>query len=262
MPIPLVARPNTAIPNTTIDASDFNEDLDTAFDAIEAITRAVNTATGSKASLNDRLSVAMNADGTLKTNVGGSEWIPGPAPTYVSGTSFTVAGDQTDLYSRNRQVRMDGSTVLGVKSSAYADGVTTVTTFTSGVPNPVSAVEHSIHADADVRTVHLAGCVGGQGMTILAGYLETLARIKVLVPTGKRLYLRRITAYSEDTDIRWKVDDWTSTASVVDEAAAEMILLENSGADTFYLVSLIAENTGADTTLEGYESWHLTLTVE
>lgn len=57
------------------------------------------------------------------------QWIAGPAPTYISATSFTLVGDQTSTFHVGRRVKTtnSGGTVYGtITVSAYAV-VTTVT---------------------------------------------------------------------------------------------------------------------------------------
>ena len=60
-----------------------------------------------------------------------AEWLDlGHSPVYVSGTSFTVAGDQTEFYHAGRRVRASGTTpftVFGTISGASFASETTVT---------------------------------------------------------------------------------------------------------------------------------------
>lgn len=58
-----------------------------------------------------------------------SEWVLGSTPTYVSSTSFTVAGDQTTIYMAGRRIKAlitAGTAYSSVASSSYGAGVTTV----------------------------------------------------------------------------------------------------------------------------------------
>lgn len=65
-------------------------------------------------------------DVSLQTGV---EWLSGPAPTFVSTTSFTVAGDQTLIFTKGRRVRTTntGGTVYSTITNVSFAGVTTVT---------------------------------------------------------------------------------------------------------------------------------------
>ncbi|PVX77160.1 hypothetical protein [Paraburkholderia unamae] len=78
-------------------------------------------------SVNDSARAMMAA---IATWFASAEWInPALTPTYVSGTQFTVAGNQTSLYAVGRRVRTfnTGGTLYGtVTASAYST-VTTVT---------------------------------------------------------------------------------------------------------------------------------------
>lgn len=107
----------------------------------------VVAARGSKTSLDGRLDVSMNEDGTMKSSItAGNEWIdPSLTPTYISASSFTVTGNQTDIYTwgRRLKVTISGSPVYcTVKSSAYTS-VTTVTIFETNLTSGMTKVEHS-----------------------------------------------------------------------------------------------------------------------
>jgi microcystin-dependent protein len=66
--------------------------------------------------------------------VGGSaaattEWVTGPTPTYVSATTFTVAGNQTTVFVPQRRIQatVTAGVVYGsVASSSFGGGITTV----------------------------------------------------------------------------------------------------------------------------------------
>jgi hypothetical protein len=58
-----------------------------------------------------------------------SEWISGPTPTYVSGTSFTLAGDQTPTFTIGRRVKTtnSGGTVYSTITNSVFGALTTIT---------------------------------------------------------------------------------------------------------------------------------------
>lgn len=59
-----------------------------------------------------------------------SEWIQGPTPTFVSGTSFTLSGDQTGTFTFQRRIKSinTGGTIYSTISAAtFGGGITTVT---------------------------------------------------------------------------------------------------------------------------------------
>jgi hypothetical protein len=94
----------------------------------------------------------MNADGTFKNMSGvtaGGQWInAGLEPTYVDNNTFTVAGDQTDIFVALRRVKvgLSASTVYAeVSSSAYSagTGLTTVNITGTALTDPLTTIEHS-----------------------------------------------------------------------------------------------------------------------
>jgi hypothetical protein len=60
----------------------------------------------------------------------GAEWVPGPVPTFINGTSFAMSGDQTATFQVGRRVKTTNSpagTVYGqILSAGFATGSTTV----------------------------------------------------------------------------------------------------------------------------------------
>jgi len=108
-------------------------------------------ARGSKSSLDQRLDVTMNEDGTLKasTTLNPSEWfaLSGHTFTYVSGTSFTVDGDQTDIYKPTRRIKANltgGAVYSEVVSASYGAPNTTVVIKDAVLTNTLTTVEHSL----------------------------------------------------------------------------------------------------------------------
>ncbi len=93
-------------------------------------TTEIVTARGSTDSVNSRLSVALNQNGSIKLSTLNNKWINnGDTPTFVTGTSFTVPNDRTKVYIGGVQLRF---TVAGnfvyapVASSSFNAGVTTI----------------------------------------------------------------------------------------------------------------------------------------
>lgn len=68
----------------------------------------LRSARGTAASLDARLDVALNEDGTLKGNAPASDWWTAEADsvTRVDATHFSVAGDKTAIYTPRRAVRL------------------------------------------------------------------------------------------------------------------------------------------------------------
>jgi hypothetical protein len=99
--------------------------------AMSAVTREVQDARGSAATLEARLDVAMNQDGTLKTNTPvGGWWTPEPDPVErLSDNQFTILGDRRQVYAKRRAVMLeqDDDAVSWVFAVAYQGGATIVT---------------------------------------------------------------------------------------------------------------------------------------
>lgn len=87
------------------------------------------------------------------------QWVSGAAPTYVSATSFTLAGDQTSIYHVGRRLKTtnSGGTIYSTITASAFGAVTTITvandsgTLDSGLSavsySIVSAINPSIDAD-------------------------------------------------------------------------------------------------------------------
>lgn len=101
----------------------------------------------------DNVSVINDATVTL------DQWISGPAPTYVSATSFTLVGDQTSTFHVGRRLKTtnSGGTIYSTITASAFGAVTTITvandsgTLDSGLSavsySLTSAVNTSIDAD-------------------------------------------------------------------------------------------------------------------
>ena len=98
-----------------------------------ATTAEIVAARGTRAGLIQRLDAALNPDGSLRANITSqnlSEWVdPQIAPGKVDSYTFTVPGNQTDLYARYRKVALsDGVSVnYGMIAGSSYNGSTTTT---------------------------------------------------------------------------------------------------------------------------------------
>jgi hypothetical protein len=70
-----------------------------------------------------------NISGVNDTTSSVDQWVAGPAPTYVSATSFTLVGDQTATFHVGRRLKTtnSGGTVYSTISATAFGAVTTVT---------------------------------------------------------------------------------------------------------------------------------------
>lgn len=77
-----------------------------------------------------------------------SEWVSGPAPTYVSGTQFTVTGDQTGTFTAGRRIKTTNTagTVYSVITQAAFGTSTTVNVVSDSgtLDSGLSAVSYGI----------------------------------------------------------------------------------------------------------------------
>lgn len=117
-----------------------------------AIAQEVTLARGTHAELQDRLSVSMNPDGTLKTpataNVDEFK-VSGLEPTYVSTNSFSVPGDVRAIFTENRRLKITqgAETVYPAVVSASYDDVadkTTIVIDNITITTEITAVDFSM----------------------------------------------------------------------------------------------------------------------
>ncbi len=111
-------------------------------------------ARGSQSSLDGRLDVSLNEDGTLKapTTLNPSEWFSPPLTfIYLSTTSFKVTGDHTDIYKTYRRLKINliASTQYSeVVSSSFASGETTILILHAVIDATLTTVDHSLFLPA------------------------------------------------------------------------------------------------------------------
>lgn len=70
-----------------------------------------------------------NISGINDTTVTIDQWVSGPAPTYISATSFTLSGDQTSTFHVGRRIRTtnSGGTIYSTITASAYGALTTVT---------------------------------------------------------------------------------------------------------------------------------------
>lgn len=118
--------------------------------ANSVIGEEVVNARGSKSSLDQRLDMALNEDGTLKasTTLNPSQWsLPSLTFTYLSTTSFKVNGDQTDIYKSTRRLKINlgaSTPYTEVLSASYSAPDTTIQVLDAVLDNTLVSVEHSL----------------------------------------------------------------------------------------------------------------------
>lgn len=117
-------------------------------DFLDVLVKEVVDARGTASRLDARIDVSLNEDGTLKasTTLNPDEFkaVTG-TPTRTAGTTFTKSGDQSQIYTVNRRVKMSpGPNYSRVTTVSFAAGTTTVIVADSNVPVGITAADVGI----------------------------------------------------------------------------------------------------------------------
>jgi hypothetical protein len=136
---PAIGQPFYNITNNTVTIWNGStwQDLAEASITVLTLMNEIVTARGVTDSLNDRLSVSINDDGTLKGDAPvGTWWMTEPdAVSYSDSSTFTVSGNKTALYVPDRAVHLyQTSDAFGYIASSTYDGSSDVTTVTLTQP--------------------------------------------------------------------------------------------------------------------------------
>lgn len=107
------------------------------------------------------------------------EWISGPAPTYVSATSFTVAGDQTSILTVGRRVKITdaGGTKYGTIKTSVFGTLTTVTLDSQdsdALASPTTALSYGILNPANTSHPVLS-----DALALVGGSSDRSKRIRI-----------------------------------------------------------------------------------
>lgn len=116
--------------------------------AIAANTQLLSDAAGTQATLDARISVSLNDDGTPKTIISASTYSTETNPIVrIDGDTFTVTGNLAGVYVPNRTVRINDTVVNHVLNSSYSSGtgLTTVNLYLTNIPASLSKVEYSFN---------------------------------------------------------------------------------------------------------------------
>ncbi len=134
-----------AVPRVAISSAKIDGDFNYVVQALNTI----DAASGERASIDDRLSVSINADGTLKGSVVATldDWVALEAGfTRVSDTVFTVDSNVVALFTLGRRVQLivAGVTVYSdVLTAEFTSGLTTVTLVDAVILSAPSAVRYA-----------------------------------------------------------------------------------------------------------------------
>lgn len=113
------------------------------------------------------------------------EWIAsGFTPTYISATSFSVAGDQTGTFQIGRRIKatLSGSTRYGrISSSSFGAGITTVVVAldTGSLDATISSVSYGLISVTNSSLIQRAGMVV---QAVEATPYTTYTNVSVVIP--------------------------------------------------------------------------------
>lgn len=120
-------------------------------DQTSPLLAEIENARGTKLSLDQRLDVTLNEDGTPKGTVtSGNQWVLGGyAFTYTSSTVFITTGNTTDIFLTKRRVKVNLSASVAyseVLTATYDGGQdeTTITLVDTILDNTLVSVEHAL----------------------------------------------------------------------------------------------------------------------
>lgn len=108
--------------------------------------------------------VVWDADPVSDRSMSVDEWQASVSATYASPTSFTVAGNQTAMFTVGRAMRIDDATTFTthVQSASYAGGVTTITIYgTDTLTASLSSVRAGILSAAPIAIYDAQAAVAG-----------------------------------------------------------------------------------------------------
>ena len=154
----------------------------TGMPAVAALLTELAAARGTAASLEARLDVALNDDGTLKNPLPAAGWWTPEADTVarMSDNQFTVRGDKRQIYRKRRAVRLEQNTdasayVIAASYQGAAD-VTVVSLSAPVVDTGLSAVAYGQEVGNEPRDSGLQPCTvevtdtSGEMTVLLADY--------------------------------------------------------------------------------------------
>ena len=191
-------------------------------------------ARGTKPNLDQRLDVALNEDGTLKasTTLNPSQWyLPSLTFTYVSTTSFTVNGDQTDIYKKTRRLKINltGSAVYSeVVSATYSSPNTTIIINDAVLNNTLVSVEHSLFLPTKDNGALSLSMLSEKIKTITGAYNTTLNDDELLCDALAGAFSINILSAAamgagKKIKIKKKASDYTTNAITLTPAGSETI---------------------------------------
>lgn len=142
-----------------------------------------------------------NMSGMNDTTLTSTEWIAGPAPTFISATSFTLVGDQTGTFTSGRRIKSTNTagTRYGTITTSGFTSLTTVTIANDSgtLDSGLSAVWYgilSVNHDSIPNTLSVLR-FGAVGDGVTDDHVAVQAAITAAAITGKSVYVPAATYY-------------------------------------------------------------------
>lgn len=186
-----------------------------------------------------------------------SEWLPGPTPTFVNATQFTLVGDQTATFTAGRRVKTTntaGTIYSTITVSAFA-ALTTVTVISDsgGLDSGLSAVSYALLAADNPSTPLLTDSIFR-----VSGSSDRTKKVKLEVDGLTTATTRTWTA--PDTDLTFKIPSVQaftsgSGATYTTPAGARMIkvrMIGGGGSGAGGGTGAAAGATGSNTTFSSF----------
>lgn len=147
---------------------------------------------GTKSTMDQRLDMALNEDGTLKasTSLNPSQWhTPSLTFVYVNTTTFTASGNQTDIYKATRRLKINLTASVAyseVVSATYNSGpdTTSVVIYDAVLDNTLVSVEHSLYLPIRDQGAMSLEMVSGQRIVTKTGTYTTTLNDSVILCNG------------------------------------------------------------------------------
>lgn len=179
-----------------------------------------------------------------------NEWVDGPAPTYVSATSFTLVGNQTNTFHVGRRVKTTntGGTVYSTISAVAFTTVTTVTVVNDSgtLDSGLSFVQYSV-ISATNTSLPLGGSFNWSGNFNWSGISTFSGTIAGATPfvfegTTSDAYETSLAITDPTADRTLTVQDLTGTISLCEPiiGASKGFTLKRNATNPNYQLDLAA----------------------
>ncbi len=194
-----------------------------------------------------------NVSGVNDSTTTMDQWVTGPAPTYVSATSFTLVGDQTTVFHVGRRLKTTntgGAVYSQITASAYG-ALTTVTVVNDSgtLDSGLSAVSYGLLSANNTSAPKIAGITvaahattmnpWGADIATLSGGAVTFTDIADAAFVGQEVLLVMNAAHVWTDGAVFDVQGGANYTA----AAGDMLLLTATAVDAFDVTIFKANGT-------------------